>query len=47
MAYYIEEFLAPLLHAENVKQLFCPIVLPDDGPVRPETFSNHCVVILL
>jgi len=34
------------LPAENIKQLSCMVVLPDDGPVRPETCGSWCVVIL-
>ena len=34
------------LHAENVKQLFCMVALPDDGPVRPETWKLVCCNIM-
>jgi hypothetical protein len=35
------------LHAEKFDQLFCIIVLPVDGPVKPEVCRSWCVVILL
>jgi hypothetical protein len=45
---HTEEFTTALLHAENVKHLFWyNCVLPGDGPIRIETRSSRCVVIVL
>jgi hypothetical protein len=43
-----EEFPAVLLNAGNlnIKQLFCTIVCSDDGPLRAETCSSSCVVLV-
>jgi hypothetical protein len=47
LIYYIEEFSAVLLRAENIKQMFFyNCVFPDDGPVGLETCSSWCVVTL-